>query len=300
MYASVPVTERSYTMLPCSCNLEEISEMTQSVCVMGLGVVGLPTARYFQERGCKLVGYDISAKAVANARKWIEATDEPRRIPSDIDVFIICVSTKLAGDQPDASNVYDACRIISGCSPKLVSIESTVPIGTCRTIHRTILDEKASLVHVPHRYWPEDPGNYGVNQSRVVGAVDNESMTQAYDFYRRLGIPLIAVKPIEIAEMAKIVENAYRYVQIAFAEELSRICNRIHMDFNLLRDACNSKWNIDIPEARSGIGGTCLPKDIRYLITAASHGGLEADLLLSAIRTDKGYINQLPEALVRR
>ena len=267
--------------------------MTYSVCVMGLGVVGLPTARYFQERGCKLMGYDTSAKAVANARNWIEATDEPRQIPSDTDVFVICVSTKLAGDKPDASNVYDACRIISGCSPKLVSIESTVPIGTCRDLHRTVLDEQVSLVHVPHRYWPEDPGNHGVRQLRVAGAVDNESMIQAYDFYRRLGIPLVRVEPIEIAEMAKIVENAYRYVQIAFAEELSRICSRIRIDFNLLRHACNSKWNIDIPEARNGIGGTCLPKDIRYLIAAGAERGFEADLLLSAIRADKGYAGSL-------
>ncbi len=272
--------------------------MTCSVCVIGLGVVGLPTARYFQERGCKVVGYDISSTAVSNARKWIKATDEPRQIPSDTDVFITCVSTKLAGDHPDASNVYDACRIISGCNPKLVSIESTVPVGTCRDIHRTILDEQVSLVHVPHRYWPEDPENRGVRQLRVAGAVNNKSMIQAYDFYRHLGIPLVEVEPIEIAEMAKIVENAYRYVQIAFAEELSRICSRIRMDFSLLRHACNSKWNIDIPEARNGIGGTCLPKDIRYLIAAADQAGVEADLLLSATRADGGYVNQLAKALV--
>lgn len=272
--------------------------MTYSVCVMGLGVVGLPTARYFQERGCKLVGYDISSKAVANAKNWIEATDEPRQIPSDIDVFIACVSTKLAGDHPDASNVYDACRIISGCSPKLVSIESTVPIGTCRDIRRRILGEQVSLVHVPHRYWPEDPGNRGVRQLRVAGAVDNESMIQAYDFYGRLGIPLVEVEPIEIAEMAKIVENAYRYVQIAFAEELSGICSRIGMDFNVLRSACNSKWNVDIPEARNGIGGTCLPKDIRYLVAAARETGFETDVLLSAIRTDRQYVNELAKPLV--
>jgi UDP-N-acetyl-D-mannosaminuronic acid dehydrogenase len=274
--------------------------MTESVCVMGLGVVGLPTARYLHERGCKLLGYDISAKAVDHAKKWIEATNEPSKIPSDVDVFIICVSTKLTGDKPDASNVYDACRIISGCNPKLVSIESTVPIGTCRHLHRTILDGQANLVHVPHRYWPEDPEGHGVNQSRVVGAVDDKSMIQGCDFYRRLGIPLVEVGRIEIAEMAKIVENAYRYVQIAFAEELSRICSRIHMDFDSLRDACNSKWNIDIAEARNGIGGTCLPKDIRYLIDAGAKRGFESNLLLSAISADKGYVSQLTEAVVHR
>ena len=271
--------------------------MTYSVCVIGLGVVGLPTARYFQERGCKLVGYDINADAVAKAKNSIHATDDPRRIPSDTDIFVICVSTKLSGDNPDASNVYDACRMISGFGPRLVSIESTIPIGTSKTLYRTILDREVNLVHVPHRYWDGDTHNHGVRQLRVAGAVDAESMVQGSEFYRDLGIPLVEVQPIEIAEMAKIVENAYRYVQVAFAEELSQVCGRIRMDFELLRSACNSKWNIDIPEARDGIGGTCLPKDIRYLVSAAHQTGCEADLLLSAIRTDKEYVNETVKPL---
>jgi len=110
---------------------------------------------------------------------------------------------------------------------------------------------------------------------------------------------LVEVEPIEVAEMSKIAENSYRYVQIAFAEELCRICSRIGLDFNLLRSVCNSKWNVDIPEARDGIGGTCLPKDIRYVVEAAHEGDLEADLLLSAIRADKKYAKQLARPLVR-
>jgi len=272
--------------------------MAYSVCVIGLGVVGLPTAKYLQQRGCKLIGYDISAAAASNARNWIEATDDPREIPSGIDAFVVCVSTKLSGDSPDATNVYDACRLISGHSPELVSIESTVPVGTCRAIHSTVLDRQMNLVHVPHRYWEGDQRDHGVRQLRVAGAVDAESMTQGCDFYRRLGIPLAAVEPIEVAEMSKIAENSYRYVQIAFAEELSRICSRMGIDFNLLRSACNSKWNIEIPEALEGIGGTCLPKDIRYVVDAAKQRNLETDLLLSAIRADRQYASQLAKPLV--
>ncbi len=266
--------------------------MPYSVCVVGLGVVGLPTARYFHEHGCELVGYDINRSAVANARKWITATDDARRIPSDMDVFVICVSTKVSGDHPDTANVYDACRMISAFSPKLISIESTVPVGTCRNLHNTILDQGTNLVHVPHRYWEGDKHNCGVRQLRVAAAIDLKSRIQASEFYTSLGIPLVEVHPIEIAEMAKTVENAYRYVQIAFAEELSQICGRIGLDFERLRSACNSKWNIDIPEARDGIGGTCLPKDIRYVVSAARQAGCEADLLLSAIQVDRNYVNQ--------
>lgn len=273
-------------------------EMRYSVCVIGLGVVGLPTAKYLHERGCKLMGYDISAAAVSNAKNWIEATDDPSEIPSGIDAFVICVSTKLSGDNPDVSNVYDACRIIQEYSPKLVSVESTVPVGTSRKIHSTMLDRQVNLVHVPHRWWEGDQRNHGVRQLRVAGGVDPESIIQGCEFYRGVGIPLVEVEPIEVAEMSKIAENSYRYVQIAFAEELCRICSRTGIDFNLLRSACNSKWNIDIPEALDGIGGTCLPKDIRYLMATAPQRELETDLLLSAIRTDRHYATQLAKPLV--
>ncbi len=123
-------------------------------------------------------------------------------------------------------------------------------------------------------------------------------MNQAKNFYDDLDIPLLEVEPIEIAEMAKITENAYRYVQIAFAEELRLICQRNNMSFNQLRNACNSKWNTYIPEARQGIGGTCLPKDILYVVEAARESGFEPDLLLSAIRTDKKYLDEFTEPLV--
>ena len=263
------------------------------MCVVGLGTVGLPTAKYIQQQGHQLVGYDISRAAVEKARNWIEATTEFRQIPRDTDTFVVCVSTKQSGGRPDASYVFDACRRISNYSPNLVSIESTVPIGTCRELQDSVFDGDVHIAHAPHRFWPEDPTNHGVRQLRVVGAVDDESMNHAKNFYDDLDIPLLEVEPIEIAEMAKITENAYRYVQIAFAEELRQICQRNNMNFDQLRNACNSKWNTYIPEARQGIGGTCLPKDILYVVEAARESGLEPDLLLSAIRADKKYVNEL-------
>lgn len=269
-----------------------------SVCVMGLGTVGLPAAVYFQRLGCDVSGYDVSPRAVANARV-IAATCDIDEIPKDTEVFVVCVSTMQSGDRPITSSVYDAClKISQGFNPRLVSIESTVPIGTCRDIHKSILKGRINLSHVPHRYWPQDPQGYGVLQLRVAGAVNISSAVETRNFYSGAGIPLVAVEPIEIAEMSKIVENAYRYVQIAFAEEMKLICDRNNLNFNTLRNACNSKWNVEIPEARDGIGGTCLPKDIRYVIDAAKRKGLESDLLLSAIRADKKYVEQHTEQMV--
>jgi UDP-N-acetyl-D-mannosaminuronic acid dehydrogenase len=240
-----------------------------------------------------VTGYDISATAAEKARSYIEATNDFRQIPRETDIFVVCVSTKQIGGKPDASYVFDACQQISNRSPELVSIESTVPIGTCRELHDSVFDGDTQIAHAPHRYWPEDPRNHGVRQLRVIGAVNDESMNSAKSFYANLDVPLLEVEPIEVAEMAKITENAYRYVQIAFAEELRLICQRNHIDFNQLRNACNSKWNTYIPEARDGIGGTCLPKDILYVVEAARKSGFEPELLTSALHADKKYIGEL-------
>ncbi|MBS7623342.1 hypothetical protein KEJ39_06680 [Candidatus Bathyarchaeota archaeon] len=267
------------------------------VCVVGLGTVGLPTAAYLQSVGYDVFGYDISPRALERAKTQIRVGDFSE-IPSDSKIFVICVSTTCVEDKPVVTNVYDACsKVADGFDPRLVVIESTVPVGTCRDIYQSILDSRVNLAHVPHRYWPEDPLRHGVPQLRVAGAVNVESSIITRDFYADAGIPVFQVDPIEIAEMSKIVENAYRYVQIAFTEELKLICDRNNINFRTLRHACNTKWNVELPEARTGIGGTCLPKDIRYLIHAARSKGLQPDILLSAIQANKKYVEQLVQPL---
>ena len=275
--------------------------MSHSVCVIGLGTVGLPTAVYLQNVGCEVIGYDVNSSAIARANMYIPAVRDLKTIPQNTEVFIICVSTMFSQGKPDAKNVNEACFKISDLfHPKLVSVESTVPIGTCRAIHNTIFDGEVNLAHVPHRYWPGDPKRFGVAQTRVAGAVNNKSLIEAKKFYRGLAIPILEVEPVEIAEMAKIAENAYRYVQISFAEELREICERNNINFDMLREACNSKWNIEIPEARTGIGGTCLPKDIQYLVAAAQNKMFEPDLLISAIHADRKYVEHLQTPLISR
>ncbi|RLE46879.1 MAG: hypothetical protein DRJ31_09550 [Candidatus Methanomethylicota archaeon] len=130
------------------------------------------------------------------------------------------------------------------------------------------------------------PIRHGVKQLRVIGGVDTESLNLGLKFYEEiLEIPLHKVSCVEIAEMCKIAENAYRYVQIAFAEELRMICEDLKINFEEVRLACNTKWNIEIPEARNGIGGHCLPKDIRYLASLSRHNFL----LKAALEVDRQY-----------
>lgn len=263
------------------------------VCVLGLGKVGLPTAKYIVNRGLEVWGYDINPISVKRAKKEgvLRSSAEWHEIPS-ANVYIICVSTTLKKNQIDLSSIFDVCKKISenSNSSTLVSIESTVPPGTSKKVYEGIFRKGINLVHVPHRYWVGDPIKHGVKQLRLIGAVNPESLKVGLRVYKELlEIPLHVVSSIEVAEMSKIAENAYRYVQIAYAEELKMICKDIKLNFNEVRNGCNTKWNIEILEARDGIGGHCLPKDIRYLVTLTKHN----DLLKAAISVDKLYRNWL-------
>jgi nucleotide sugar dehydrogenase len=267
----------------------ECGMLDLKICVLGLGEVGLPTAKYILNTGFDVYGYDISTTAVERAKKEgiSKATYIWDEVPP-VDVYVICVSTLLKDDAPDLSPIFDVCEKISQkVNPNsLVSIESTIVPGTSRKIYEDIFDRNINLVHVPHRYWAGDPIRYGVKQLRVIGAINQESLEAGIKFYRdMLGIPLHICPSIEIAEMCKIAENAYRYVQIAFAEELRMICETLGLNFNEVREACNTKWNIEILEAREGIGGHCLPKDIRYLASLTAYN----TLLRSAIKVDEEY-----------
>jgi len=257
-----------------------------SVCVVGLGTVGKPTAEYFASRGVSTYGYDLSEKALRAARGSLAAvatrvTDLPKA-----DLYIIAVQTGLRSERPNVENVLDACRSIASIrSPELVSIESTVPVGTCERIYNEILCG-GNLVHIPHRYWAADPVNYGVAQPRIVGSITPRGLKLSLDFYRRHGIPLVPVPDIRIAELCKIAENTDRYLKIAYAELLRLVCLRNGLDFDELRRAMNTKWNVGLLEAREGIGGTCLPKDIRYLRSFAPD---LCRMLDEAIRVDDAY-----------
>ncbi len=179
-----------------------------------------------------------------------------------------------------------AKKIADKATPKtLISIESTIVPGTSQKVFNETFRGKVHLVHVPHRYWADEPEKHGVNQLRVIGAVNAESLSEGVKLYTEaFGIPLHICPNVEVAEMCKITENSHRYLQIAFAEDLKMLCSKTGMDFDALRAAMNTKWNVDLPEARDGIGRHCLPKDIRYVTSLAP-----SILLDAAMQVDSQY-----------
>jgi nucleotide sugar dehydrogenase len=258
------------------------------VCVIGLGQIGLPVAQYAEAKGLEVWGYDINPTAVDRISRMekFHTTSDWAKIP-EVDAYVICVTTGQINDCPDISAVLDVCRKISEktAANSLVSIESTIVPGTSQKVLKEIFKGKTKVVHAPHRYWTDEPKEHGVNQLRVIGAVNKESLEAGLNLYRdQFGIPLHVCPTVEVAEMCKISENSHRYLQIAFAEDLKMLCSKTNISFDDLRAAMNTKWNVDLPEARDGIGRHCLPKDIRYVTSLGP-----STLLDAAIQVDKQY-----------
>lgn len=253
---------------------------------------------------------------------------------NEIDVFIICVSTHKPEDKfsPQVDGLLSIIKKFSSEAKNgaLVSIESTIPKGTCRKVFE-MLNHRLHVAHAPHRFYSLEEKDHGMeNQLRVIGGVCGCCLNNAIRFYgyptnaledvivnseedicngivlqnsttygkndiasnsnlestKSLGIPLHPVSNIEIAEISKIAENAHRYLQIAFAEDLYLYGQANEINFAELRDALNTKWNVNILEPRDGIGGHCLPKDTKMFLQS-SHSPNKSKILSAAIGVDR-------------
>jgi len=294
----------------------------EKILVIGLGQLGLPAARYIKDKGFEVFGFDVNVEAEERA----ERMGGIRRAYDleDFDAYIICVSTHVPEDMfsPDIEGVLSIADKISKEAKKdgaLVSIESTIPKGTSQKVIE-ILRHRLHVVHAPHRWYGLEEKEHGVNQLRVIGGVHDCCLRKGIQFYNRqrvednnnttdiaytnmatleqglsssivtknksLEIPMHAVSRVEIAETTKVVENAHRYLQIAFAEELYLYCQENNLNFHELKDTLNTKWNVEILEPREGIGGHCLPKDTKMFLESSK---TQSQILTAAKEVDHDY-----------
>lgn len=273
------------------------------VIIIGLGQLGLPVAKYVRERGFETYGYDISTEAMKRAEKTaaIKMVSDfgESNYRHDFDVYILSVSTHKPDDifSPQTDGLLTVVNRISKRAKKgaLLSIESTVPLGTTRKIYE-MLDHRLHVVHAPHRWYALEEEYHGVNQPRVIGGICDCCIKTGLEFYggrggtpadKCLGIPMHPVSKVEIAELTKVVENSHRYLQIAFAEELYLYCQGNNISFPELRGALNTKWNVDILEPREGIGGHCLPKDTKMFLESSQ--SIRSKILPAAMQIDYDY-----------
>ena len=261
------------------------------ICVIGLGYIGLPTAVLFSLKGFKVLGFDINSSIVKNINEGKSHIVEKdldislREViknksfsaetePSEAEVFIISVPTPhyLGKDNiyfPDISNIIDAINSILPLLKKndLIILESTSPVGTTETISKLISENtpfKNNEIHIaycPERVLPGNIFNELKNNDRVIGGLNKESSNKAKDLYSNICDGEFFITNTSTAEMVKLSENAFRDVNIAFANELSIVCDSINVNVNELIKLSNKHPRVNILNPGCGVGGHCIAID---------------------------------------
>ena len=263
-------------------------------CFMGLGYIGLPTAIIAAKSGINIVGVDINKRVVEQTNAGHLHIVEPgmekllqeviingkfraTSQPEECDAYFIVVPTPFKGEhQPDISYVENATRMVLPLlkSGDLYVIESTSPVGTTEHMAELIFQERPELkgnIHIA--YCPERvlPGNVIyelVNNDRVIGGMDEASTSHAIEFYSQFVTGMLHRTNARTAELCKLTENSSRDVQIAFANELSMICEQAGINVWDLINLANKHPRVNILHPGCGVGGHCIAVD-PYFITAA-------------------------------
>ena len=263
-------------------------------CFMGLGYIGLPTAIISSQHGINVCGVDINPKVVEKTNRGELHIVEPglqdllkkavdskslvaSTTPFESDVYLIVVPTPFkAKHEPDISYVESATKTVIPFLKEgdLFIIESTSPVGTTEKMAELIFAERPELkgrIHIA--YCPERvlPGNVIfelVNNDRVIGGIDDASADAAAEFYGKFVTGQLHKTNCRTAEMCKLVENSSRDVQIAFANELSMICEKAGINVWELISLANKHPRVNILQPGCGVGGHCIAVD-PYFISSA-------------------------------
>ena len=261
--------------------------------VIGLGYIGLPTALMMASHGVEVVGTDYNKELVAtlNAGKTTfkeEGLDElfNAAVNSGIkftteyqttDTYIVSVPTPYDkfSKKVDACYVVAALKEIMKVCPKgaIVVIESTISPGTIDKYVRPVIEENGftigvdlHLVHAPERIIPGNMVHELIHNNRTVGADSREIGEKIKQHYASFCEGDIVVTDIRTAEMTKVVENTFRAVNIAFANELARICRHDNMDVYEIIRICNMHPRVNILQPGPGVGGHCISVDPWFLV----------------------------------
>lgn len=263
-------------------------------CFMGLGYIGLPTAIISSQHGINVCGVDINPKVVEKTNRGElhivepglqdllkKAVDSKSLVacttPVESDVYLIVVPTPFKEKhEPDISYVESATKTVIPFLKEgdLFIIESTSPVGTTEKMAELIFTERPELKgHIHIAYCPERvlPGNVIfelVNNDRVIGGIDDASADAAAAFYGKFVSGQLHKTNCRTAEMCKLVENSSRDVQIAFANELSMICEKAGINVWELISLANKHPRVNILQPGCGVGGHCIAVD-PYFISSA-------------------------------
>ena len=287
--------------------------MFERISMVGLGYIGLPTAALFAAYGTRVIGVDVSPrvvdtinqgkihivepdlagivqKAVADGKLSASLTPEPA------DAFIIAVPTPFkAGYEPDLSYIQSAAEMIAPVLEKgnLVILESTSPVGATEQMAKWLAAARPDLsfpqdagetadvqvAHCPERVLPGHVVRELVENDRIIGGMTARASEMAVEMYKIVVQGDCVITNARTAEMCKLTENSSRDVQIAFANELSIICDKFDIDVWELIALANRHPRVNILQPGAGVGGHCIAVDPWFIVSSAPE---EAKLIHAA------------------
>jgi nucleotide sugar dehydrogenase len=271
------------------------------ICIVGLGYIGLPSAALLANRGYQVQGVDVSSEVVDTINQGEIHIVEPELDsfvcsavnsgkltaslkPEPADIFILAVPTPFhEGFVPNIDYVLDATRSIAPVvkAGDLVILESTSPVGTTEKVADVLREagvdiEAVHIAHCPERVLPGHIMRELVENDRIVGGMTPVASEKVAEFYRTFVSGEVLVTTARTAEMAKLTENSFRDVNIAFANELSLLCDKFSIDVWELIRLANRHPRVNILQPGTGVGGHCIAVDPWFIV---HEGGDDAQLI---------------------
>lgn len=299
--------------------------MDEKIVVFGMGYVGLTLAVVLAEAGYSVIGVENNPEIYRElshgkvhiyerglqeryARQFgrsLTVIDRPGHILSGSDVYIVAVGTPLGDNgKADLSAVEVVCRQISECASDgvLVVVRSTLPVGTARKLVLPIMGSlKVSLVVAPERTAAGNALRELGELPQIIGGLDSYSVDRAAMLFRSITTVTVPVESLEAAELAKLVDNSFRDVRFAYANELAGLCEALGLDACGLIDAVNFGYERNqIPGPSPGVGGPCLYKDPYILYECGKDVGLSMAMVKQARHVNESQLSSLRARLYRK
>ena len=274
------------------------------ICVIGLGYIGLPTAALLANKGYDVHGVDVVQSTIDTINRgeihivepeldtFVQAAVKSEKlkatlIPIEADVFIIAVPTPFhEGFVPNIDYVISATRAISSYVKEgnIVILESTSPVGTTDRVEEVLKEEgvdtsKLYIAHCPERVLPGQIMRELVENDRIVGGTTSQATEKTVEFYKTFVDGEVLSTDAKTAEMAKLTENSFRDTNIAFANELSMLCDKFGIDVWELISLTNRHPRVNVLQPGAGVGGHCIAVDPWFIVHA---GGEDAKIIRTA------------------
>lgn len=270
------------------------SKNNKTVCVLGLGYIGLPTLIAISNKNFKVIGIDSNKKVISNLKNEKTHIREPNidnlfkkviknknvffsSVPKKGDIYIICVPTPLNISKkipsPDMRFVFQVIKDISKFLKRgdMIILESTSPVGTTEKIKDFLISQNIDINGIHISYCPERvlPGNIFkelINNDRIIGSLTSEGSRKTKEFYKSFVKGKIYETDAKTAELCKLTENSFRDVNIAFANELSLICDKENIDVWKLIEFANKHPRVNVLDPGCGVGGHCIAVDPWFIV----------------------------------